>query len=233
MAPGFLDAMVAGAGASTAEVALWEGMLRDSFAALAPYPFLDPDKAEGAWKRCARSRATGGAAGRRALAGQAGRCSRAGGGALRWPAPTAERPATHLRRWPLTRSAAPAASPPARRLDVVTQSPSMKRCLAALLAREAVAAAGARGSDFQVGSDVHRSGVCSDVAGMHAGRQQPRRHVPARPPATPASPPARPPAPPARRAPCWRRCCACPLCPPARRTTWRRSPSPLRSASCS
>lgn len=40
--------------------------------------------------------------------------------------------------------------PSSCRLDVVTQCPGMKRCLAALLAREAAAAAGARGSDFQV-----------------------------------------------------------------------------------
>lgn len=35
---------------------------------------------------------------------------------------------------------------------MVTQSPGMKRCLAALLVREAVAAAGARGADFQARS---------------------------------------------------------------------------------
>lgn len=63
MAPAFLDAMVSGA-SGKAEVALWEGVLRDSFAALSPYPFLDPDKAEGAWKRCERARGhSAGAAG--------------------------------------------------------------------------------------------------------------------------------------------------------------------------
>ena len=34
----------------------------------------------------------------------------------------------------------------------MTQCPALKRCLAALLVREAVAAAGHRGSDFQKGS---------------------------------------------------------------------------------
>ena len=38
------------------------------------------------------------------------------------------------------------------RLDVVTQCPGMRRCLAAVLAREAVAAAGMRGRDFEARS---------------------------------------------------------------------------------
>ena len=50
MAPAFLDAMVCCA-AAPAEVALWEGVLRDSFAALKGFSFLDADKAEGPMKR--------------------------------------------------------------------------------------------------------------------------------------------------------------------------------------
>lgn len=52
VAPAFLDAMVARAG-SPAEVALWEGVLRDSFGALSNFSFLDADKAEGIMKRWA------------------------------------------------------------------------------------------------------------------------------------------------------------------------------------
>ena len=52
MSPAFLDAMVSSAGASSAaEVALWEGILRDSFGALKGFSFLDADKAEGIMKR--------------------------------------------------------------------------------------------------------------------------------------------------------------------------------------
>lgn len=50
VAPAFLDAMVCCA-AAPAEVALWEGVLRDSFAALRGFSFLDADKAEGPMKR--------------------------------------------------------------------------------------------------------------------------------------------------------------------------------------
>lgn len=39
-----------------------------------------------------------------------------------------------------------------KRLDIVTQCPGLKRCLAALLVREAVAAAGQRGKDFEARS---------------------------------------------------------------------------------
>ena len=51
--PPFLDAMVAStpAAAGAAEVALWEGVLRDSFAALSAFSFLEADKSAGAWKR--------------------------------------------------------------------------------------------------------------------------------------------------------------------------------------
>ena len=41
---------------------------------------------------------------------------------------------------------------PVCRLDVVTKCPGMKRCLAALLVREAVGAAGLRGKDFEARS---------------------------------------------------------------------------------
>ena len=34
-----------------AEVALWEGILRDSFAALSKFSFLDAEKSEGAMRR--------------------------------------------------------------------------------------------------------------------------------------------------------------------------------------
>jgi hypothetical protein len=52
VSPAFLDAMVSSAGASSAaEVALWEGILRDSFGALKGFSFLDADKAEGIMKR--------------------------------------------------------------------------------------------------------------------------------------------------------------------------------------
>lgn len=52
MAPAFLDAMVCSA-AAPAEVALWEGILRDSFNALRGFSFLDADKAEGPMRRWA------------------------------------------------------------------------------------------------------------------------------------------------------------------------------------
>lgn len=50
MAPGFLASMVAVA-STPAEVALWEGILRDSFAALSKFSFLDAEKSEGAMRR--------------------------------------------------------------------------------------------------------------------------------------------------------------------------------------
>eukprot|EP00887_Chlorella_sp_A99_P001442 scaffold8.g1442.t1 len=77
VSPAFIEAL-ASAAAGPAEAALWEGILRDAFAALRQFSFLHADKAEG----------------------------------------------------------------PLRRLDLLTQAPSLKRCLAAVLAREAGAAGG-------------------------------------------------------------------------------------------
>ena len=50
MAPAFLDALVAGA-AGEAEGKLWEGVLRDCFAALKGFDFAAPEKHAGALRR--------------------------------------------------------------------------------------------------------------------------------------------------------------------------------------
>ncbi len=51
MSTAFLDAMMVCGAGTGAEVKLWEGILKDSFAALTSFSFLDPDKLEGAMKR--------------------------------------------------------------------------------------------------------------------------------------------------------------------------------------
>jgi hypothetical protein len=128
VAPAFLDALVC-CTATPAEAALWEGVMRDSFATLKGFSFLDPHKSEGAWKRWVAGPAPAAAVGTPVRLPSVPCCLRA-----------------------LPSRTVCAAPLPPRRLDVVTQCPGMKRCLAALLVREAVAAAGTRGSEVEARS---------------------------------------------------------------------------------
>lgn len=51
MTPAFFDALVGGA-AGEAEARLWEGVLRDCFAAMKGFDFAAPEKHAGALRRC-------------------------------------------------------------------------------------------------------------------------------------------------------------------------------------
>jgi len=135
VAPAFLDAMVC-CTSTPAEVQLWEGILRDSFGALKSFSFLDAEKSEGAMKRWVRVS--------RVVYHWVNECVDGGWLAV-WVGMfvlphVLQLPNCIHRLLPLS---------PLGRLDIVTQCPGMKRCLAALLTREALAAAGARGREFE------------------------------------------------------------------------------------